>query len=91
MIFDNYNRKPIEFDALDKNCDIQKVQGTILIKGKSVPSIENKTSKKVEGLLIQKFNKLPFNNLLTKMVDFYYYYMGIYYRENIRFYNGILQ
>ncbi len=54
VIFDNYSRKPVEFDTVDKNCDIQKVQGTILIKGESVPIIENKTSKKVEGLFIRK-------------------------------------
>lgn len=57
VIFDNYNRKPLEFDTVDKNCDIQKVQGTILVKGGSLLSIENKTSKKVEGLVIQKIEE----------------------------------
>ena len=57
IVFDVYMRKPVEFDTVDKNCDIQKVRGTILIKGNSLLSIENKTSKKVDALIIKKLEK----------------------------------
>lgn len=57
VIFDDFMRKPVEFDTVDKNCDIQKVEGIILVKGNSLVSIENKTSKKVDGLIIKKFEE----------------------------------
>ena len=57
VIYDNCKRYPVEIGTVSKDCDVQKISGTILVKSNSLLSVRNRTSKRIEGLSIRKLEE----------------------------------
>ncbi|HOK09627.1 MAG TPA: right-handed parallel beta-helix repeat-containing protein [Candidatus Hydrogenedens sp.] len=54
VVYDIYERSPIEINTLSKDCQISDIRGTIIVKGKSLPKVENKTGFSVNELVVEK-------------------------------------